>query len=211
MVDECEIIRHECNSCSRQTKHKLLLRRETTDEDEIEDYGPISWQDTYELLECLGCETVCLKHTNYFDPTREETVSTYPPRTARRKPLWLHQTPGQLIQLLQEVYQALDGGSRALALMGARAIIDMVMQDTVGNQGTFSARLDALENAGHIGSRNKDVLRAALEAGSAASHRGFRPSANDLNAVMDIVENLVQSVYHLKKLAESLAAKTPSR
>lgn len=211
MGEQEGIMKHHCNACARITKHKILLEREARDSEEIEDYGPIFWVDTYEVLECLGCETVCMKHTNYFEPTDEISVSSYPPRVTRRKPLWFHQLPAPINALLQQVYQALDANGRSLALMGARAILDMVMVETSGDQGSFPAKLDALEQSGAIGSKNKEILRIALDAGSAAAHRGYQPSTDDVNAVMDIVENLLQSVYHLKTLAESLRSTTPSR
>lgn len=95
--------------------------------------------------------------------------------------------------------------------MGARAVLDMVLVEVAGDKGSFSAKLDELEKQGFIGSKNKEVLSAALDAGNAASHRGYMPSPKDTNAVMDIVENLLQSIYHLKSLAESLKKTTPVR
>ena len=69
----------------------------------------------------------------------------------------------------------------------------------------------AAETAGVIGSKNRDVLAVALDAGSAAAHRGYQATADDVNAVMDIVENLLQAVYHLESLADRLKNTTPPR
>lgn len=211
MHDDDEIVRSHCNTCGRVTKHLVLHVKETRDSEELEDYGPIFWDNTYELLECRGCESISLKHTNIFEPTEEVDVTIYPPRVTRRKPHWFYQIPSAVRTLLQQIYQALDANSRALALMGARAVLDMVLVETVGDQGSFGAKLDALEKHGAIGAKSKEILRAALDAGNAASHRGYQPTTDDINAVMDIVENLLQAVYHLKTLAESLKKATPTR
>jgi hypothetical protein len=56
-----------------------------------------------------------------------------------------------------------------------------------------------------------EVLDPALDASSAAAHKGRAPKALEVNAVMDIVENLLHAVYVLPGIAKSLRAcnKTP--
>lgn len=211
MADDPEIVRSHCNRCARETKHVVLASRKVEDSEEIEDHGPIYWWDLYELIECRGCQNVSMRHTNYFHPTDETTITTYPPKVLRRRPHWLHQLPVAIVTLMRQTYQALDSDSRALALMGTRTAVDMVMTDKVGDAGSFAKKLDALEKSGVIGSRNREVLEAALDAGSAAAHRGYQPSTDDMNAVMDIVENLLQAAYHLNSLAERLKEATPRR
>jgi hypothetical protein len=188
-----------------------LASRRVKGSEEIETYGPIYWWDQYELLECCGCEAVCMRHTSYFEPTGETTVTTYPPQVTRRRPHWLTEVPRPVDTLINQVYQALDSNSRTLALMGARAVLDMVLTKSVGDLGTFPAKLDALQKSGAIGAKNRKFLEAVLDAGSAAAHRGYQPSTDDVGAVMDIVENLLQAVYHLDSLAEQLKKSTPPR
>jgi hypothetical protein len=211
MASEPKEIRSHCNGCARETKHIVLASRRVEDGEELEDYGPIEWWDLYELVECRGCENVSMRHTYYFGPTEELTTTTYPPKSLRRRPHWFHQLPKSLLTIMEQTYQALDNDGRALALMGARAAVDMVMTDKVGDAGSFANKLDALEQSGIIGSRNRAVLNAALDAGNAAAHRGYQPSTDDTNAVMDIVENLLQASYHLSSLAGRLKQSTPKR
>jgi len=206
-----EITRSHCNGCERETKHHVIFAKRTQGSEEVENYGQIDWWDRYELLECAGCETVSLRHTSYFDPTGVTTVTLYPAPVARRKPQWLWKLPGDIKQLLAQVYTALDSNSRGLALMGARAVLDMVLVQQVGDVGSFQNKLQGLEKAGVIGGKNRAILEAALDAGSAASHRGYQPSTEDINAVMDILENLLQALYHLESLAKSLKNTTPGR
>lgn len=189
----------------------ILALREVRIAEEHEEYGLLHWQDTYEFLECCGCEATSMRHTNVFEESGDIEVAIYPPPTKRRKPHWFHEIPTSVKTLLNQVYQALDGNSRSLALMGARAVLDMVLVEAVGDKGSFQAKLDELEKKGFIGSKNREVLEAALDAGNAASHRGYVPSSDDIGAVMDIVENLLQAIYHLKSLAENLKKTTPER
>jgi len=95
--------------------------------------------------------------------------------------------------------------------MGARTLVDMVMLRTVGDRGDFATKLHALYVDGYIGSRGRDILNTALDAGSAAAHRGYRPDAEALKAVMDIVESLLESVFHLEGVARRLKKDIPPR
>ena len=113
--------------------------------------------------------------------------------------------------MLEEIYRALHNDSGRLALMGSRTLVDMLMLAQIGDVGSFQRKLAALEKQGFIASNHADILSAALDAGSAAAHRGFKPATDDLNAVIDIVENLLQSAYHLRKVAARLKKKTPAR
>ncbi|QJE03548.1 DUF4145 domain-containing protein [Massilia forsythiae] len=112
--------------------------------------------------------------------------------------------------MLDEVYAALHADSRRLAMMGARAVIDVVIGRAVGDQGNFSKGLDALEKGDLIGKRDRKIIAAAIDAGSAAMHRGHQPTVDDLNVVIDIVERMIQAEI-LEAKAKELAATTPPR
>lgn len=84
---------------------------------------------------------------------------------------------------------ALQANSGRLAMMGARALIDMTILDQIGDAGSFKQKLDVLEEDGFISSKNREILEAALEVGNAASHRGYCPPDIHINQVVDIVEN----------------------
>jgi hypothetical protein len=119
--------------------------------------------------------------------------------------------PDEIRRLLEEVYRALATQCPTLAAMGARAVLDVVITAKVADVGSFPKKLKALEREGFIGRRNREYLAAALDAGSAAAHRGHRPSGDELQRVMDIVENLLQAVYVLPESGKLLAASTPRR
>jgi CO dehydrogenase/acetyl-CoA synthase gamma subunit (corrinoid Fe-S protein) len=123
----------------------------------------------------------------------------------------MHDLPQNMGPLLAEVYRALDANSHGLPIMGARTLVDMVMVEKVGDVGGFAQKLKSLEKAGYVSSKNREVLEAALDAGSAASHRGYAAKTDEVNAVMDIVENLLQAVYVLHEAARKLKKATPPR
>ena len=205
------LTKSHCNRCARETNHHVLRTRDFSESFEVEGYGDTYQSDRYELLECAGCENISMRRIQYVELTDDTDVTIYPPPVARRRPHWLSSLPNKQRLLMDQIYTALDANSRALAVMGARAVVDMVLVAQVGDTGGFGEKLKAAEAQGVISKKNREVLTAALDAGNAAAHRGHQPSPTDVSAVMDIVENLLQAVYQLDSLAERLKQTTPRR
>jgi hypothetical protein len=152
-----------------------------------------------------------MRHSSWFSGNDEVTIKNYPPSFSRRSPKWKHKIPRQIGSLLDEVYNALHADSRRLLIMGTRTIVDMVILDKVGDIGSFQEKLKALEKLGFIGQKNREFLTAALDAGSAAAHRGHVAKPEEVEHVMDIIENLLETVYVLHAAAEKLKKSIPPR
>jgi hypothetical protein len=210
-----KIVKAHCNDCSHMTNHRVAAQHEQREVDYTIPEDPQSqviFNTTWDMLECCGCGSVTLRRTWSFSQTNERTVDYFPPRVSRRLPAWHYELPNSNMQsLLKEVYAALYADSRRLAMMGARTLIDMVFVEKVGDRGTFQQKLAELVAKGFVSQRNGRFLEAALDAGSAAAHRGHLPTAVDVNRVMDIIENLLQAVYLLENAAEELKKTTPPR
>lgn len=203
-----ETVRVYCNACLQMTKHVVVAKRVLEDEAE----GRVISVDTFEMVECCGCEQVSLRHTSEYPSLgAEPEVSMYPPRVARRTPRWLHKLPDTVRGLMGEVYTAFHADSRRLAVMGARALIDVLAREQVGDQGDMRKQLKALHAAGFISDNNRDDLAAAFDAGSAAAHRGHEPTKREVELALNIVENVIESVYTLGGAATTLRKKTPPR
>jgi hypothetical protein len=212
MADK-EKVRAHCNSCLAETWHEIPAfhsqpGREYLDEEQCQS---LDWENRYEILVCRGCESVCLKHTYWFSEADGEKVLYYPPPVSRLLPAWVEHLPKDQVALIGEIYVALQSDSAALSLMGVRALLDMAMLDKVGDRGTFVKKLDALELSGLLARKQRTFLEAVLDAGNAAAHRGHRPSSDDLNASMDIVEHLLQAAYVLPSAASRVKENTPPR
>jgi Domain of unknown function (DUF4145) len=199
-----------CNYCLHPTKHSVLSEHNRKQVEKHSGYD-IWWNTRYTLFTCLGCESITLRREltcSEWDDGFEIEFS--PPQVSRQLPKWRDELPKEIRDLMTEVYTALHSDSRRLALMGARTLIDMFVLDKIGDVGTFKEKLQALIQRGYLGSQQESVLNVALEAGNAASHRGYQPSSEDLNHVIDIVENLLQS-YALEKASNSVKGKIPTR
>jgi hypothetical protein len=203
--------RAPCRLCYRETRHHVLATQVVENTEDIEPVGEVWFRNTYEMLQCGGCDIVCLRHTHEWSEDPEPDITYYPPPVSRRMPAWRHKLPSRLRSLVNEIYVALHADSRRLALMGARTAVDIVLLEKVGDAGSFRQKLIGLEKQGYVGQRSREILDAALDAGSAAAHRGYVPKKEQLESVMDIVENILQAVYILEDAAAELRKTTPQR
>jgi Domain of unknown function (DUF4145) len=204
-----------CNRCHTDTLHDLLKEVSDTVEDEVVMEGGelvTTWEETTnQMFECRGCKSVLLRRTWIFSEHDIKNVQYFPPPVARQKPNWFYTLPLDLQSLLSEIYRSLDADTRALPMMGARAVLDRVIVDTIGDVGSFEQKLKKLEADRHISSKGREILDIALDAGNAATHRGYAPTVQNVQSVMDIVENLVHSTYVLESVAKEIKKNTPPR
>lgn len=207
-----EPVKVHCNCCLNDTRHTVLFAHTQEGCDALDVEYPTSWTTIYELLECAGCEEVCVRRRFYFSEWNHGDVelSFYPPRMARALPKWIKNLDENIAMLLKETYQALQSQSPRLAMMGARAIVDMAMCDKIDDRGSFKGNLTALKEAGYLSTKNAEMLETALDVGNAAAHRGYAPKAEHVQTVMDIVENLLQATF-LQGKTDDLKKATPPR
>ncbi len=207
-----------CNGCVRNTKHKLIAEHTDTysepyyeEIDGVERRCEMWWTTEYKVFACCGCESVLLrKESSWSEDDYFGEVEYYPPPISRRLPTWLNELPFDMRGLLKEVYAAIHSDSKRLALMGARALLDMFIVEKVGDVGTFKQKLKAMEDCGYVSNKHREMLEVALEAGNAATHRGFNPEAGILNQVVDVVESVLQ-MYALEKASLTVKGAIPKR
>jgi len=197
-----------CNECRGKTLHRIVGHTHDRGEDEERGFW---WSTDFEMLQCGGCLEVVLRRTFEFSENAEAEVRYFPPAVSRRPPKWRYKLPNDLRLLLEEIYRSLDSENLRLPMMGARALVDMLILDKVGDVGGFKEKLKKLEQAQVISSQGREVLYAALDVGNAAAHRGHAASESEVEAVMDIVENMLQAVYVFPEMAAKLKASTPAR
>lgn len=117
----------------------------------------------------------------------------------------------QVRDLLHEIYSAMAAEHFRLAAMGVRALIEFVIVDRVGDNGTFEKNLTALHDAGYISERQKEMVKTALDVGSAAIHRNHEPSEEDVNFGLSIGETLLQTVYVQEPQSVDVGKRVPKR
>lgn len=139
-------------------------------------------------------------------------IAPIAPSTGSFLPDWVCLLPSTAQQLLSEVDTAIKADLLSLSAMGIRAVVDVVSFDTLqGDVGSFKAKLAELRKAGHMTDVQHEALSAVVEAGNAASHRGYIPDAVSVKAMLAALLFVLHSIYILKITTQDLRSKTPAR
>jgi Domain of unknown function (DUF4145) len=217
-----EVMAH-CNRCSGERRHIVLAVERTTWDEEVERGLRIDGADDFLMLRCRGCDFVHMDHSAWYCQQTDEdgnlvpTRRQYPPKLNRRPPRWTLATEWVFLfddpvrTLYEEVNRAVAADCPRLTAMGVRALIEAVMVEKVSDRGSFSRNLDALLGDGHISRNQRAHLAQLIDGGSAAIHRGYKPSMEEVHALLDIAENVIEALYVMPHRAKSLEGKIPPR
>jgi hypothetical protein len=215
-----ETVKAHCNRCLGERNHKVLYIEQTAWDQIVDNEFSVDGWDNYEMIKCLGCDGVSLRHQSYFSEDCDEhgnrcaTTKYYPPTISRKEPLWMYSLcciNDSIHDILKEVYICLHNDCPRLATMGIRSLIELIMVEKVGDNGTFGKNIDKFEASGFISRIQRTVLEPVLEAGHATMHRDYAPTSSALSSIIDITENIIESIYINEKRAESFRGKVPPR
>lgn len=178
--------------------------------------GEISWWSDWYILRCMGCDYIfVLKSTSDSEshiPTgydhegnlvyESDTVDRYWPALARRKrPEWFDilgerkLLSSDLSEVLDEAYTALDNDIRIVSAIAIRTAFDVAANILEVDDFSFKEKVKSLAAKGFIRTIDQEHLDSILEAGSASAHRGWKPSLEELDVMMDILERFVYDAF----------------
>jgi hypothetical protein len=183
------------------------------------------------ILECAGCETVYfqvdasdsshmirgewLDELKDYEWSEEHRLIHYPAEFRRQKPSFMSKVEIQdsvLERLIRELYAALNADLRVLAAIGMRTIFDRTSELLkVDPSLTFERKLTELFDGGKIGSDEKDILNALVDAGNAAAHRGWAPTTDEIYTMMDVVEAFLKRTFVLDQSMKKIKARVPPK
>lgn len=202
-----QVVKEFCGGCGGDRNCRVLgFHRERGDEIAFE------WITDWQILRCEGCEHVFAfksstnsedydvdyDHQGYPIQEYRETKTFWPALSERNTPEWLY---GQTIDAdngdslgaaLSELYTALKNDLNVLAGIGIRTSFD-IASEILGIDASlsFQRKLDQLVADGHVSSRDLPRISMLVEAGSASAHRGWKPSKQDLDVMMEVLEHFI--------------------
>ena len=208
-----KVITSPCNLCRHETDHDVL--EEKTDND----YGQNAENRTITeyALRCRGCRSFSVRneHWDYRGAIPSWEISFQPPRVWAWAPDWLtdlEQLDSDLFGLLKEVYSAANDEQVRLLSMGTRTALDHLMNVVLGaDLGPFEKKLSEMVANGHITESQKQSLAIVIDAGSASSHRAFRPPRQLIQAMLVTMEGLVRDHYITGPMLKTAASLIPPR
>ncbi|MDX1103272.1 hypothetical protein GOL81_28640 [Sinorhizobium medicae] len=215
-------IKAHCNKCRGLTNSWVRAEYEFTRSE-----GPISWRDSFQVLQCCGCETLSVRQEHWFSEWDKMDYDDYgrivmrpgikevyfPAPTVRANPEWFDTIADEVLRnVLDELYVSLNAGLRVLASIGVRTLLDRAGYLLIGDpRGGFEGKLLALQTGGHISAKEKTALEAVADAGNASAHRGYTPTVERLGHIVDIMENFLHRAFVLASAAEDIRKATPAR
>lgn len=224
-----------CSVCAGKRNCEILGHHKEGYSDENYD-----WHKNWYLLMCKGCEhvfvqTVSASSEDYHhfindygqdDVFVSETIHYWPALAKRKKPNWLEEISNSTLPevndleaSLNELYTALDNDLNMLSGIGIRTCFDKASESLgIDPDLSFKKKLSGLVDAGHIGVVDQKRLETLVDAGSASAHRGWKPSAEDLNTMMDVLEHFLETAFivpmrkdKLDKKLTKVKGKVPQR
>ena len=226
-LDENTVIKGHCPNCGNGRRAYVRSKHVVNSPDESDG---TSASDTGMILECCGCERIYFRRDFWFSewetfethPITGEVVVTggvdttyWPAAITRARPSWLdtiENTDRDLGKLLSEMYTALDNDLRVLSAIAARTVFDRA-SELLGIDAaiTFQEKLDSLGANGKISLDEEGRLEVLVDAGSAAAHRGWRPKAEELSTMIDVVESFLYRSFILGEGIANLKAAVPAK
>lgn len=196
-----------CDRCGHHTEHDVQVVRSYSDH--LRRDPSATFNVLVKALSCRGCnETVLLREAEGGEPVR------IPPARWRTLPNWHMEVLAHdptLYSLLREVYSAANDDQPRLLAMGVRAALDRLMNEMVGDVGTFEQKLDEMVKRGHLGQRQREMLDTVIDAGSASNHRGFKPPKELLLLMLDVMETTIRERYSTGPMLTTLKVNVPPK
>lgn len=203
-------IRSFCNGCRQNTWHDVVVSK-SRKRSEGDGQFPRVVNEQWQMLQCCGCEAikVFVKEESIDFKTPNETH--YPAKQIRQMPNWCDKVPTNCQDLFREIYSAKHAGCITLSAMGTRTIVDQILLEMLEDVGGFEQKLQEAVSRGFFTEEQKNIISVAIDAGSAAAHRGFRPTEEQLESVLNIVEHTLIGHYELAALSGRLKKEIPPR
>ncbi len=202
-----------CNRCGRNTwherkaSHAQVFRPEQYAEMMI-DHAEADW----EIWQCRGCEEVTFKETwmtseDVSPDGPDPTIRFYPPRTQTWiKPKEYRKLSVELEDLYEEIVKTFDGGAYVLCAGGLRALLEGICVDQGVTSGptargatrsTLEGKINGLKSLPNVPAAIVDSLHGFRFLGNTALHRLNRPAAEDLAMAIEVIEDVMNTIYEL--------------
>jgi hypothetical protein len=226
-----ESIKTLCPFCEGfRSAHVICSREEPEEKVDIRDNLFVR---VYNTLKCTACDTIYFQqkrfeidesdnrdNEDFYIPLEmvppeyimSEETSYWPLPSKRKRPGWLMRLHDSPISLLGSIYTALDNDLWVLAAIGMRTVFDRAAEELgVDPSYSFIKKLDQLQEKGYIRTSQKEQLRLLTDAGSAAAHRSWEPTLEQLNILASIIEQFVHQHFMLELEVGRLKGSIPPR
>jgi hypothetical protein len=178
--------------------------------------GAVHCLEQHQIVQCKGCDCISFRASqinlteSVWDEEHNkevfpERVDIYPNRLAGRHKLrQAILLPLEVSRIYYETHAALCNKQPILAAIGIRALIEAICMEKGARGKNLEQRLENLVDMGVLARAGAVILHNLRDLGNTAAHEVRPYSDETLGIAMDIAEHLLNEVYILPKLAQTL-------
>ena len=201
-----------CRACNRETTHEV----QSVWIDSGGDPADILWSDETTVLECAGCQSITLSIEHWNSENADDQGSgftqteLYPPRSDKFRKLSLRyprMLPAQIGSLYFATYNAAVSGSPWLAMIGIGSIIEASCHQQGFDKGALQEKINQLLENQNINKSQAAVLHLVRNARNVAAHEFREPSNDQLVAIWDVLNNLIESTLIIPNMPNQIGEK----
>ncbi len=200
-----------CGKCKADTKHLVLTDVELKGRDATPDFLIYGWDESYEIIQCLGCESISFKKTHQnsedeihwdgpdgYESAYRVQTDFYPnPEKGRGSVEDERLLPTKLQLIYKESLGALNANHRVLAGIGIRAIVETICKDKEANGNNLVEKINSLVSLGVLTRDGADILHKLRTLGNDAAHEVTPHDNVQLGLAFDVIDHLLTGVYIL--------------
>lgn len=200
-----------CAKCGEGTTHVVRASVTEHNSDEPQPGCSFEWINRYEIIQCGGCKMFSFRkaqsNSEDFDPATNswpEVIELFPSRVKGRAPINDYGLlPVALQRIYQETLKALNSGQPVLTGIGVRAIVETVCKDQKAPGRNLKSKIDNLVAKNVLTEAGADILHKLRVLGNNAAHEVEPHDVLQLGFALDVIDNLVSSVYILPHHAKA--------
>ncbi|MGD9994255.1 MAG: DUF4145 domain-containing protein [Salinivirgaceae bacterium] len=208
-----DLIKSYCQRCDYETNHKVISNKTFRS-----DYNDYDYQIDYMIVECMGCETISFRkelidiESAYPDENGnwqpDITVSTFPNELKIKKRLGnLYDLPEKIKRIYNEAIDAFNSNCFILTGVAFRAVIEAICLEEKIKGNSLEVKINKLIAQNLITEKEANRLHSIRFIGNDSVHEMTVPNEKSLRLVLNIIENLLSSLYLIDSDSDGLIEK----
>lgn len=210
-----------CSSCKNITKHKVLTSIKEEGSEPWDDLYSFQWNTDFEIIQCLGCENISFRSYSINSENDDHegrsipTILLFPERSKDTLPVKSYMNVQfNLQRIYRETIESYNNDNLTLCGAGVRALVEGLCQvngitggmveitkpdGTTRNQRrtNLQGKINGLHENGKLTEQNAEILHEHRFLGNEAIHELSTPSKENLNLAIEIVENVLETLYEI--------------
>lgn len=197
----------KCKECKKSTNHEIISDVLICGSDGY-GYESIEWKNEYQIVKCLGCESISFRKTSGSDQDMiqisddeweyQPLVEIFPNPENGRQPLNdSDYLPDKLKNIYEESLSALNNSQPVLCGIGVRAIIETICKDKSAPGSNLFEKINSLVKIGILTQEGATILHKLRTLGNNAAHEVRPHTIKELGLSFDVIDHLILGVYIL--------------